>query len=94
MAVKIKQPTLVVLQLTGCNDPLNTVIPYADPLYYDNRPKVHVPEADLLHLNDRYGFHPSMAALKPFWDGGNMAIINGVGYQDPNYSHFRSMDIW
>jgi uncharacterized protein (DUF1501 family) len=89
-----KQPTLVVLQLTGGNDPLNTVIPYANPLYYDNRPKVHVPEADILHLDNQYGFHPSMAALKPFWDGGKLAIINGVGYEDPNYSHFRSMDIW
>jgi uncharacterized protein (DUF1501 family) len=89
-----KPPTLVVLQLTGGNDIINTVIPYADPLYYDNRPNVRVNEADVLKIDDRFGFHPSMAAIKPFWDKGNMAVINGIGYPDPNYSHFRSMDIW
>jgi len=89
-----KQPTLVVLQLTGGNDPVNTLIPYTDPLYYDNRPKVHVPEADVLKIDGQYGFHPSMAAIKPFWDDGKLAIINGIGYENPNYSHFRSMDIW
>jgi uncharacterized protein (DUF1501 family) len=94
MAVTKKPPTLVVLQLTGGNDTLNTLIPYADPLYYDNRPNVRVNEADVLKIDDRFGFHPSMAAIKPFWDAGKMAVINGIGYPDPNYSHFRSMDIW
>jgi uncharacterized protein (DUF1501 family) len=94
MAVTKKPPTLVVLQFTGGNDTLNTVIPYANPLYYDNRPNVRVNEADVLKIDDQYGFHPSMAAIKPFWDEGKMAVINGVGYPDPNYSHFRSMDIW
>jgi uncharacterized protein (DUF1501 family) len=94
MAVTKKPPTLVVLQLTGGNDTLNTVIPYADPLYYDNRPNVRIAEEDVLKIDDRFGFHPSMAAIKPFWDDGKMAVINGVGYPDPNYSHFRSMDIW
>ena len=89
-----KQPTLVVLQLTGGNDMLNTVVPYADPLYYENRRTVRLAEEDVLKIDDRYGFHPSMAALKPFWDTGKMAVINGIGYPNPNYSHFRSMDIW
>lgn len=89
-----KPPVLVVLQLGGGNDTINTVVPYADPLYYDNRPNVRINEADVLKIDDRFGFHPSMAAIKPFWDAGKMAVINGVGYPDPNYSHFRSMDIW
>jgi uncharacterized protein (DUF1501 family) len=88
------QPTLVVLQLTGGNDMLNTIVPYGDPLYYDNRRTVRIPEEQVLHIDNRYGFNPAMRAIKPFWDDGKMAIINGVGYPHPNYSHFRSMDIW
>ena len=94
MATVIKPPTLVVLQLTGGNDPLNTVIPYGDPHYYDNRPTVRIPEQDILPIDNHYGFHPSMAAIKPFWDDGNMAILTGIGNPNVDYSHFRSMDIW
>jgi uncharacterized protein (DUF1501 family) len=94
MAMARKPPTLVVLQLTGGNDALNTVVPYGNPLYYDQRPTVRIPEEQVLPIDDHYGFHPSMAALKPFWDGGKMAIVNGIGYAKPDYSHFRSMDIW
>ena len=75
MATVVKPPTLVVLQLTGGNDPLNTVIPYGDPLYWDNRPTVRIPEQEILRIDNQYGFHPSMAALKPFWDEGKMAIL-------------------
>jgi len=89
-----KPPILVVLQLGGGNDVLNTVIPYADSRYYDSRKHVRIAEDQVLKIDDHYGFHPSMAALKPFWDDGKMAIINGIGYPNPNYSHFRSMDIW
>jgi uncharacterized protein (DUF1501 family) len=89
-----KEPVLVVLQLTGGNDILNTVVPYTNPLYYDNRPRVRIEPEAVLPIDDQYGFHPSLAALKPFWDRGKMAIVNGVGYEDPSYSHFRSMDIW
>jgi len=89
-----KPPTLVVLQLTGGNDMLNTVVPYGNGLYYDNRKNVRIAQEEVLRIDDMYGFHPSMAALKPFWDNGKMAIINGIGYENPNYSHFRSMDIW
>jgi uncharacterized protein (DUF1501 family) len=94
MMMPRKPPTLVVLQLTGGNDALNTVVPYGNPLYYDQRPTVRVPEDQVLPIDDDYGFHPSMAALKPFWDQGKMAIVNGIGYPQPDYSHFRSMDIW
>jgi uncharacterized protein (DUF1501 family) len=89
-----KPPTLVVLQLTGGNDTLNTLVPYADPQYYDNRKTVRIAEEDVLKIDDRFGFHPSMAELKSFWDQGKMAVVAGIGYPNPNYSHFRSMDIW
>ena len=88
------QPTLVVLQLTGGNDMLNTVVPYGDPRYYDKRRTVRIAEDQVLRIDDTYGFNPAMRAIKPFWDAGKLAIINGIGYPNPNYSHFRSMDIW
>jgi uncharacterized protein (DUF1501 family) len=87
-------PTLVVVQLTGGNDALNTIVPYGEGLYYDMRRTVRIAQEDVLPIDDHFGFHPSMRAIKPFWDAGNMAIITGVGYPNPNYSHFRSMDIW
>lgn len=89
-----KDPVLVVLQLSGGNDYLNTVIPYGNSLYWDNRPVVNIPEDQILHIDNQVGFHPSMAAFKPFYDEGKMAILNGVGYADSPRSHFRSMDIW
>ena len=94
MSTVQKQPTLVVLQLTGGNDALNTIVPYGDGLYYDNRRTVRISEEEVLPIDNRFGFHPAMRAIKPFWDEGKMAIIAGVGYPNPNYSHFRSMDIW
>jgi len=84
----------VVLQLTGGNDALNTLVPYGNPRYYDQRRTVRIPEDQVLPIDEHYGFHPSMAPLKPFWDEGKMAIVNGIGYPRPDYSHFRSMDIW
>src|SRR3954447_20437908 len=89
-----RPPTLVVIQLTGGNDMLSTVVPYGNPLYYDMRPAVSFQPEQLLRIDDMYGFHPNMAPLKPFWDDGEMAIVAGVGYDDPSYSYFRSMDIW
>src|SRR4051812_4917761 len=94
MAVSQKPPTLVVLQLTGGNDALNTVIPHGSSLYWENRPTLQIPEQEILRIDTMYGLHPSMAPIKPFWDHGKMAIIMGVGYEDPSYSHFRSADIW
>jgi len=89
-----KDPVLVVLQLTGGNDYLNTVIPYSNPLYRDNRPAVSVAEGRELQLDDKVGFHPEMAPIKNLYDKGQVAVIHGVGYPDSPRSHFRSMDIW
>ena len=89
-----KDPVLVVLQLTGGNDYLNTVIPYSNPLYRDNRPAVGVAEGRELQLDDKVGFHPEMAPIKNLYDQGQVAVIHGVGYPDSPRSHFRSMDIW
>jgi uncharacterized protein (DUF1501 family) len=94
MASNTKDPILVVLQLSGGNDALNTLIPYSDPLYYDNRPNVRIPEDQVLPLNDSVGFHPAMGPLKKLYDEGKVAIIQGIGYPKPSRSHFRSMDIW
>lgn len=89
-----KDPVLVVLQLSGGNDYLNTVIPYANSLYWDNRPVVNIPEDKIIALDDKVGFNPSMAPLKKFYDEGKLAVIQGVGYANSPRSHFRSMDIW
>jgi len=89
-----KDPVLVVLQLTGGNDYLNTVIPYSNPLYRDNRPAVNVPEGKELRLDDKAALHPEMAPIKNLYDKGQVAVIHGVGYPDSPRSHFRSMDIW
>src|SRR5919106_2550007 len=89
-----KDPVLVVLQLSGGNDVLNTVVPYGDPLYADNRPNVSIPDDQVLPLNDYLGFNPNMAPLKRLYDEGKVAVIQGIGYPTPNRSPFRSMDIW
>jgi uncharacterized protein (DUF1501 family) len=94
MSATQKDPVLVVLQLTGGNDYLNTVIPYNDPLYRDNRKAVGIGDNQVLHLDKDYGFAPYLAPLKKFWDEGNLAMMHGVGYLDSPRSHFRSMDIW
>ena len=89
-----KDPVLVVLQLSGGNDALNTIIPYNDPLYFDNRPNVRIPEDDVLPINDKIGFNPNMGPIKKLYDEGHVAVIQGVGYPTASRSHFRSMDIW
>src|SRR5271156_676754 len=94
MSATQKDPVLVVLQLTGGNDYLNTVIPYNDPLYRDNRKAVSIGDNQILHIDKDYGFAPYLAPLKKFWDDGNLALMHGVGYLDSPRSHFRSMDIW
>ena len=94
MATSTKDPVLVVLQLTGGNDYLDTVIPYTNPLYRDYRRNVGVPEEQVLPLDDQVGFHPQMAPLKESYEQGNLAIVHGVGYANSPRSHFRAMDIW
>ncbi len=89
-----KDPVLVVLQMSGAFDALNTVIPYNDPLYADYRPVLKVDPEQVLDIDGKVGFHPSMNSLKELYDEGKVAVIQGIGYPEPNRSHFRSMDIW
>ena len=89
-----KDPVLVVLQLSGGNDYLNTVIPYTDPLYQDNRPAVRIPEDQILPIDQQVGLHPSMGPIAELYKRGDVAIVHGVGYPNSPRSHFRSMDIW
>lgn len=88
------QKALVVIQLSGGNDGLNTIVPFQNDLYYQNRPVIHVPKTDVIDLNGEQGLHPALAALQTGYDKGQMAILNAVGYPNPDRSHFRSMDIW
>jgi uncharacterized protein (DUF1501 family) len=94
MATTKQDNVLVVLQLSGGNDALNTIVPYADPLYMDNRPVVRIDPEKVLPINDAIGFNPALEPIKALWDQGKVAIIQGIGYPKPNRSHFRSMDIW
>jgi len=87
-------PCIVVLQLTGGNDYLNTTIPYNNPLYRDNRKAVGIAESDIVHLDKDYGIPKYMSPMKSFWDTNQMAILHGVGWKDSPRSHFRAMDIW
>ena len=94
MTTNKKDRVLVVLQMSGAYDALNTVIPYNDPRYADYRPVLKVDPADVLPINSEVGFHPSMRPIKDLYDQGKVAVIQGIGYPNPNRSHFRSMDIW
>ena len=94
MSTTKKDPVLVVFQLTGANDYLNTVIPYTDPNYRDARPRVGIPEDKVIPIDDELGFNPQMGPMKKLWDDGKMAIVHGIGYENSPRSHFRSMDIW
>ena len=86
---------LVLIQLEGGNDGLNTIIPLHDYNFYKaKRPKIHIPKSEIISLNNDFGIPTSMKPLKSLWDKGMMKIVNGVGYPNPNLSHFRSADIW
>jgi len=85
---------LVVCQFTGGNDGLNTVIPYSDSNYYTLRPTIGIKDADVLKITDSVGFHPSLTGLAELYKQGKVAIIQNVGYPNPNRSHFKSMEIW
>lgn len=89
-----RDPILVVIQLTGGNDSLNTLIPYGDSLYYENRNTVAIPQEDVIAIDGNFGFNPAMQPIKDLYDEGKVALIQGIGYPNPNRSHFRSMDIW
>ena len=94
MAGNGKPPVLVIVQLTGGNDFMNTIIPYSDPHYYDSRKKVVVPQDQVLPIDDTLAFHPGMAPVKELYDEGKVAIVQGIGYPNSSRSHFRAMDIW
>ncbi|MBM3224076.1 MAG: DUF1501 domain-containing protein [Candidatus Tectomicrobia bacterium] len=94
MASTGRDNALVILQLNGGNDCLDTVVPYTNGLYYDFRPTIKILPEEVLPLNDTLGFHPSMGPIKALWDEGNVAVMQGIGYPHPDRSHFRSMDIW
>ena len=85
---------LVVLELSGGNDGLNTVVPFRDDAYYRARPTIGLPQDTLLGLDDDYGFNPGALGLKRLWDAGELAIVHGCGYDKPSYSHFTSMAYW
>ncbi|MEP7170096.1 MAG: DUF1501 domain-containing protein [Bacteroidota bacterium] len=86
--------TLVIVQLSGGNDGLNTIVPYRNDIYYSSRPVIGIKENEVLKLNDELGLNPSLEGLRKIFDDGNICFINNVGYPNPDHSHFRSMDIW
>lgn len=86
--------TLVLLNLQGGNDGLNCVVPYGDAAYYRVRPQLAIPKSDVLAIDAHMGLNPKMRALKGLYDAGKVAVVQGVGYPDPDHSHFRSTEIW
>lgn len=85
---------LVLVELNGGNDGLNTVVPYADPAYAAARPRLAVPRDRVLQLDERLGLHPALAPLRPLWESRELSLALGLGYARPNRSHFRSIEIW
>ena len=88
-----KDPVLVIIELVGGNDFMNTLIPYTSPEYHDARKIVKLPQEDVLPMDDKYGFHPSFGPVKDLFDQGKVAIVQGVGYPDSSRSHFRARDV-
>jgi len=93
MVTESKEKVLVVIQLTGGNDFMNTIVPYTNGHYYDARKKVVIRQDEVIPINDTLAFNPNNAALKPLFDDGKLGIIQGIGYPNANRSHFRGMDI-
>jgi uncharacterized protein (DUF1501 family) len=89
-----KDNILVVLEMTGGNDGLNTVIPYADDLYHKARPTLRQTKDLVIRLDDHVGLHSAMGGLRPLWQSGQLAVVQGVGYPNPERSHFEAMDTW
>lgn len=88
------KPILVVVELNGGNDGLNTVVPFADDIYHKSRPTLRIEPEKVLKLDDHMGLNPTMKPLHGLWNEGCLTVIQGVGYPNPNRSHFRSMEIW
>ncbi len=89
-----KDTILVVLEMTGGNDGLNTVIPYIDDLYHKARPTLRQTKDVVIRLDDHVGLNSGMAGFRPMWEKGQLAVVQGVGYPNPERSHFEAMDIW
>src|SRR5580698_10173630 len=85
---------LVVLQMAGGNDGINTVVPYSSDYYHQARPRIGLPADKILKLSGDVGLHPAMTGFKSLFDSGNLSVVQGVGYPNPNRSHFRSTEIW
>ncbi len=85
---------LVVLELSGGNDGLNTLVPYGDAAYYRARPTLGIPDRDVIKIGDGFGFHPSMVGFERLYKDGLMAVVHGCGYEHPSFSHFSSMSYW
>jgi uncharacterized protein (DUF1501 family) len=94
MAAQDKQRVLVVVQLTGGNDFLNTLVPYENGIYHDSRPTVGLAEDEVIPIDNTVGFHPMLAPLNQLYAEGKVAVIQGIGYPNQSRSHFRGMDIW
>ena len=93
-ATPVSKRILVVVELSGANDGLNTLVPYADDAYYRMRPKIGIREAKLRKIDDHYGFNASMSGFEMLYKDGRMAVVHGCGYAQPSYSHFTSMAYW
>jgi uncharacterized protein (DUF1501 family) len=85
---------LVVVELSGGNDGLNTLVPYGDPAYYRARPHIGIPDREVIKVSDGFGFHPSMVGFERLYKDGQMAVVHGCGYDHPSFSHFSSMSYW
>ena len=93
MTTDAREKTLVVIQLTGGNDFMNTLVPYTNEHYYDARKKIVIGQNDVLPINKTLGINNNAAPLKRLFDEGKVAIVQGIGYPNSNRSHFRGMDI-
>lgn len=88
------QRLLILVELKGGNDGLNTLIPYANPSYYALRPNLAVARSEVRQLDETQGLHPALETLLPIWQAKELALVQGLGYAEPNLSHFRSIEIW
>ncbi len=89
-----KNRILILIELQGANDGLNTLVPYDNPLYYKLRPTLSIERDEVLQLSDHQALHPSLRGLYQIWNEGQLGIVQGLGYPNPNRSHFRSIEIW
>ena len=93
-AQAITDRVLVIVELSGGNDGLNTIVPHGDDTYYSLRPNIAIHRKDTLPIDDHFGFNPGMLGFKRLWETGDLAIVHGCGYAQPSYSHFTSMAYW